>query len=421
MAKEKIVLAYSGGLDTSIILTWLKENYNADIIAVCCDAGQREDFAAIEKKAYATGASKAYILDIKEEFIENYIWPTLKAGAIYEHEYLLGTSMARPLMAKKLVEIAEKEGAFIISHGCTGKGNDQVRFEASIHALSPAIRIIAPWRIWEFQSREDLIAYARENNIPIDQSEEDIYSRDENIWHISHEGGNLESPWNEREDIQIITVPIEKAPDQPTFIEVDFDNGIPVGLNGEKKPPVELLTILNKIAGENGIGTIDIVENRLVGMKSRGVYETPGGTILVKAHQALEKLILDRDTMAYKDIVAQKYAQIVYDGLWFTPIREAIDAFVDVTQQYATGTVKMKLYKGNANAIASKSPYSLYNEEYATFSKDDVYDQFDANGFISLFSLPMKIRAIQKESREGGKDGHETLERKVLKGGDFIR
>ncbi len=420
--KEKIVLAYSGGLDTSIILTWLKENYNADIIAVCCNAGQNEDFDAIEKKAYATGASKSYVLDIKEEFVTDFVWPTLKAGAIYEHDYLLGTSMARPLMAKKLVEIAEQEGAFIIAHGCTGKGNDQVRFEASIHALTPAIRIVAPWRIWDFESREDLLEYARSHDIPIDQSEEDIYSRDENIWHISHEGGNLENPWNEHEDaIHILSKPIEQAPEHPTFVDIEFEKGVPVALDGEKMPPVDLLYKLNKLGGENGVGTIDIVENRLVGMKSRGVYETPGGTILVKAHIALEKLILDRDTMAYKDIVAQKYAQVVYDGLWYTPIREAIDAFVNVTQETATGTVKMKLYKGNAIAVASKSPYSLYNEEFATFSKDDVYDQADAEGFINLFSLPMKIRAIQKETREGGTEGHETLERKVLKGGDFIR
>lgn len=420
--KEKIVLAYSGGLDTSIILTWLKENCNADIIAVCCNAGQNEDFDAIEKKAYATGATKSYILDIQEEFVTDFVWPTLKAGAIYEHDYLLGTSMARPLMAKKLVEIAEKEGAYLIAHGCTGKGNDQVRFEASIHALTPAIRIIAPWRMWDFESREDLLDYARSHNIPIEQSEEDIYSRDENIWHISHEGGNLENPWNEHEDdIHILSVPIEKAPERPDYVEIGFEKGIPTALDGEKMNPVDLLKKLNKLGGKHGVGTVDIIENRLVGMKSRGVYETPGGTILVKAHLALEKLILDRDTMAYKDIVAQKYAQTVYDGLWFTPIREAIDAFVNVTQETATGTVKMKLYKGNAVAVASKSPYSLYNEEYATFSKDDVYDQADAEGFINLFSLPMKIRAIQDETRKGGKGGHETLERKVLKGGDFIR
>nr|WP_315025082.1 argininosuccinate synthase [uncultured Aminipila sp.] len=422
MAKEKIVLAYSGGLDTSIILTWLKENYDCDIIAVCCNAGQREDYDAIEKKAYATGASKSYILDIQEEFVTDYIWPTLKAGAIYENDYLLGTSMARPLMAKKLVEIAEAEGSFIIAHGCTGKGNDQVRFETTIKALNPAIKIIAPWRTWDFQSREDLIEYAKAHNIPIAQTTEKIYSRDENIWHISHEGGNLENPWNEHmDDIHVLSVPVEQAPDEPTFVEVDFEQGIPVAVNGENMNAVKILETLNKLGSANGVGTIDIIENRLVGMKSRGVYETPGGTILYKAHSTLEKLILDRDTMQYKNIVAQKYAQLVYDGLWFTPVREAIAAFVDSTQKDVTGTVKIKLYKGSAIPVASKSPYSLYSEEFATFSKDEVYDQSDAEGFINLFSLPLKIRAIQKQQQTGNIKGCDSLEKKILKGGDFIR
>ena len=422
MEKEKIVLAYSGGLDTSIILTWLKENYNCDIIAVCCNAGQREDYDAIEKKAYATGASKAYILDIQDEFVTNYIWPTLKAGAIYENDYLLGTSMARPLMAKKLVEIAEAEGAYIIAHGCTGKGNDQVRFETTIKALNPAIKIIAPWRIWNLESREDLIEYAKAHHIPIAQTTEKIYSRDENIWHISHEGGNLENPWNEhKDDIHVLSVPVEQAPDTPTFVEIDFEQGIPIAINGEKMSGVKILEALNVLGSANGVGTIDIVENRLVGMKSRGVYETPGGTILYKAHAALEKLILDRNTMQYKNIVAQKYAQLVYDGLWFTPIRDAIAAFVDVTQKEVTGTVKIKLYKGSAIPVASKSPYSLYSEEFATFSKDEVYNQSDAEGFINLFSLPLKIRAIQKQQQCGELKGSDILERKILKGGDFIR
>ncbi len=422
MAKEKIVLAYSGGLDTSVIMTWLKEHYNSDVIAVCLNAGQDEDFDRIEKKAYATGASKAYIIDIREEFITGYIWPTLKAGAIYEGDYLLGTSMARPLMAKKLVEVAEKEGAFYIAHGCTGKGNDQVRFEASIKALNPAIKIIAPWRIWDLESREDCIAYCKEKNIPIAQTEEDIYSRDQNIWHISHEGGNLENPWNQhKDDILKMSVTVENAPDKATFIDIDFEKGVPVAIDGEKMGPVELLTKLNKLAGDNGVGTVDIIENRLVGMKSRGVYETPGGTVLYKAHSALEKLVLDRDTMAYKNIVAQKYSQLVYDGLWFTPLREAINAFVDSTQQDLTGTVKVKLYKGNAIPVASKSDYSLYSEEFATFSKDEVYDHKDAEGFINLFALPLKIRAIHKQNLEGGTKVHETLERKILKGGEFIR
>lgn len=422
MKNAKIVLAYSGGLDTSVIMTWLKENYDSEVIAVCCNAGQDEDFDAIEKKAYATGASKSFIIDIREEFITEYIWPTLKAGAIYEKDYLLGTSMARPLMAKKLVEIAEQEEAFIIAHGCTGKGNDQVRFEASIKALNPAIKIIAPWRIWDLKSREDCIAYAKKHNIPIAQTEEDIYSRDQNIWHISHEGGNLENPWNQhKDDILKMSVTPESAPDEPTFIDIDFEKGIPVAINGEKLAPIELLSTLNKIAGDNGVGTIDIIENRLVGMKSRGVYETPGGTVLFNAHATLEKLVLDRDTMAYKNIVAQKYSQLVYDGMWFTPLREAIDAFVDSTQSLLTGTVKVKLYKGNATPVASKSKYTLYSEEFATFSKDEVYNQKDAEGFINLFALPLKIRAIQTQNLKGGIKTHETLERKILKGGEFIR
>lgn len=422
MEKEKVILAYSGGLDTSIIMTWLKENYNYDVICVCFNAGQDDDFAAIEKKAYDTGAKKAYVMDIREEFIEDYIWPTLKSGAIYENDYMLGTSMARPLMAQKLVEVAKRENSFIIAHGCTGKGNDQVRFEASIKALNPAIKIIAPWRIWDLHSREELIAYAQSHNIPISQTKEKIYSRDQNIWHISHEGGNLESPWNEHlDDIHVMSVPLEKAPDEPTFITIDFEKGVPVGINDKKLPPIELLETLNKLGGENAVGTIDIIENRLVGMKSRGVYETPGGTILYNAHKALEKLVLDRDTLAYKNIVSQKYAELVYDGLWFTPLREAIDAFVDSTQRLVSGTVKVKLYKGNAVPVAMKSENSLYSEEYATFSKDEVYNQQDAEGFINLFSLPLKIRAIQKMKKEGKDQAHEALERQVLQGREFIR
>ncbi|NLD19187.1 MAG: argininosuccinate synthase [Clostridiales bacterium] len=421
MAKEKVVLAYSGGLDTSIIMTWLKENYDYDVIAVCCNAGQKEDFEAIEKKAIKTGAIKAYTVDLREEFITDYIWPTLKAGAIYEGEYMLGTSMARPLMAKKLVEIAEKEEAFYIAHGCTGKGNDQVRFETTIKALNPAIKIIAPWRFWDFQSREELIAYAKDHNIPINQTEAKIYSRDENIWHISHEGGELENPWNAHLDtIHVLSVPPEKAPDEVTYVDIDFEKGIPVAVDGEKLGPIALLTTLNELGSKNGVGTADIIENRLVGMKSRGVYETPGGTILFAAHAGLEQLILDRDTTQYKNIVSQKFAQLVYDGLWYTPLREAISAFVDVTQGQVTGTVKVKLYKGSATVACKKSPYSLYNEEFATFSKDDVYNQSDAEGFINLFSLPLKIRAIQKQTVEGGAKEHEALERKVLKSSDFI-
>ncbi|MDR0817443.1 MAG: argininosuccinate synthase [Clostridiales Family XIII bacterium] len=398
MAKEKIVLAYSGGLDTSVILTWLKENYDAEVIAVCLNAGQDDDMAEVDKKAYATGASKSYTIDITDEFVADYIWPTLKAGAIYENDYLLGTSMARPLMAQKLVEIAEQEGALTIAHGCTGKGNDQVRFESTIHALNPNIRILAPWRIWDFRSREDLIDYANSRNIPIEQTKAKIYSRDQNLWHISHEGGNLEDPWNEHlDDLHVMSVPVEQAPDKPTFVEIDFEAGIPVAIDGEKLSGTELIKKLNKLGGDNGVGTIDIIENRLVGMKSRGVYETPGGTILMKAHYALEKLILDRDTINYKNTVALKFAQLVYDGLWFTPLREALSAFVDETSKKVTGTVRVELYKGNALPTATKSDYSLFNEDFATFGEDEVYDQSDAEGFINLFSLPMKIRAIQNE------------------------
>ncbi len=422
MEKEKVILAYSGGLDTSVIMAWLKENTDFDIIAVCCNAGQKEDFDAIEKKALATGASKAYTIDIREEFITDFIWPTLKAGAVYEGQYMLGTAMARPLMAKKLVEVAEKENAFYIAHGCTGKGNDQVRFEVTVKALNPAIKIIAPWRIWDMQSREELIEYAQNHGIPINQTIKKIYSRDENIWHISHEGGELENPWNEHlNSIHVLSVPPEEAPDKPEYVDIEFEKGIPVAVNGEKMDCISLLTKLNEMGSRNGVGTVDIIENRLVGMKSRGVYETPGGTILFAAHTGLEQLILDRDTTQYKNIVAQKFSQLVYDGLWYTPLREAISAFVDSTQQLVTGTVRMKLYKGSAVVAGRKAPYSLYNEEFATFSKDEVYNQSDAEGFINLFALPLKIRAIQKITVEGGASQNETLERKVLKGGDFIR
>lgn len=422
-SNEKVVLAYSGGLDTSVIIPWLKENYDCDVIAVCCNAGQQEDFDAINEKALKTGALKSFVLDIQEEFITDYIWPTVKANAKYEGSYLLGTSMARPLMAKKLVEIAKQEGAYYICHGCTGKGNDQVRFETTIKGLDPSIKIIAPWRDdkWTFTSREDLIDYSKEHNIPIAQTTEKIYSRDENIWHISHEGGNLENPWNEhKDDIHVLSRPVEEAPDKASYVEIEFEKGIPVGFDGEKYGPIELLTKLNKLGSENAVGTIDIIENRLVGMKSRGVYETPGGTILYAAHEDLEKLILDRKTMQYKEVISIKFAELCYDGLWYTPLMDALQAFVDSTQKEVTGTVKMKLYKGSAIPVASKSPNSLYSEEFATFSKDDVYTQSDATGFINLFSLPLKIRAIQKQNRDGGVKPNEALERKVYKGSDFV-
>ena len=396
MEKKKVVLAYSGGLDTSVILTWLKVEYDYDVIAVCVDVGQEDDFEAVEKKAYATGAAKCYIVDVKEEFITDYYFPGLKAGATYE-DYLLGTSYARPLIAKKLVEIAQAEGAEAIAHGATGKGNDQVRFETTIHAMDPSLKIIAPWRFWNLQSREALIEYAENHSIPIAQSKEKIYSRDQNILHISHEGGNLEDPWNEhKDDIHVMSLTPEQAKDNPSFIEIEFEKGIPVALDGHKVGPLKIMEALNEIGGENGVGTIDIVENRLVGMKSRGVYETPGGTILLNAHAALERLVLDRPTMYEKRMLAQRYGQLVYDGLWYTPLREAIDAFVDVTQERVTGVVRMKLYKGSATAVATKSKYSLYNEEFVTFGEDDVYNQQDAEGFINLHSLSLKIRAIME-------------------------
>jgi argininosuccinate synthase len=405
MAKEKVVLAYSGGLDTSVILTWLRETYDVDVIAVCCDVGQDDDFDAINRKAYDTGAVQSRVIDLKEEFLTDYVWPTLKAGAVYENDYLLGTSMARPLMAKKLVEIAEQEGATAIAHGCTGKGNDQVRFESAVHALNPALKIIAPWRVWDLRSREDCLDYAARHKIPVAQTREKIYSRDQNIWHISHEGGNLENPWNEHlDDIHVMSLPVEKAPDRPSFVEIDFEKGVPTALDGRRLPPVDLLLQLNKLGGENGVGTIDIIENRLVGMKSRGVYETPGGAILYRALAALEKLIFDRDTLNYKNTVALKYAQLVYDGLWFTPLRAALDAFVNSIQEPVTGTVRVKLYKGQALPVASKSVNALYSEDFATFGRDDVYNQKDAEGFINLFSLPLKIRALQN-AKKGGERG----------------
>ena len=420
MEKEKAILAYSGGLDTSVILKWLQQERGLDVIAVCFDAGQKDDFDEIEKKALKTGASEALIIDIREEFITDFIYPTLKAGAIYEDDYLLGTSMARPLMAAKLVEIAEEKGIYKICHGCTGKGNDQVRFETTIKALNPAIQVIAPWRTWDLHSREDLIAYAHAHDIPMTQSKKKIYSRDENIWHISHEGGELENPWNEHsDDIHVLSSTPENAPDVPTYVTIDFEKCIPVAVDDEKLAPIDLLNKLNDLGSVNGVGTIDIIENRLVGMKSRGVYETPGGTIMYQAHKTLEKLILDRDTLAYKKIVSQKFAQLVYDGLWFTPLREAISAFVDSTQKLLTGKVKLKLYKGAVYPVASQSLYSLYNEEFATFSEDEVYNQQDAEGFINLFSLPLKIRAIQRQSLEGVPEAQKELGQKVIKIGQF--
>ncbi|HHY63661.1 MAG TPA: argininosuccinate synthase [Clostridiaceae bacterium] len=399
MSRDKIVLAYSGGLDTSIIIPWLKENYDAEVIAVAADVGQGEELDNLREKAIKTGASKIYIEDLTEEFIIDFIYPTLKAGAVYEGKYLLGTSFARPLIAKKLVEIAEKEGAYAIAHGATGKGNDQVRFELTVKALAPHLKIIAPWRIWDIKSREEEIDYALARNIPIPVSKDSNYSRDRNIWHLSHEGSELENPANEPlyDRLLQLSVTPEKAPDKPTYVEIEFEKGIPVKVNGEKLSPVELLKTLNRIGGENGIGIVDIVENRLVGMKSRGVYETPGGTILYAAHQELESITLDRDTAHYKALVAQRFAELVYFGQWYTPLREALSAFVDSTQKYVTGKVRLKLYKGNIIPAGVTSPYSLFSEELCTFGEDHVYNQKDAEGFINLFGLPCKVQANMKK------------------------
>ena len=399
---KKIVLAYSGGLDTSIIIPWLKENYNnAEVIAVSGDVGQGTELDGLEEKALATGASKLYIEDLNKEFVEDYIYPTLKAGAVYEGMYLLGTSFARPIIAKRIVEIALKEGADAICHGCTGKGNDQVRFELAIKAFAPDMEIIAPWRTWEFKSREEEIEYAIAHNIPLKITRETNYSKDKNIWHLSHEGLDLEDPANEPkyEEILEMGVTPEQAPDVPTYITIGFEKGVPVTLNGEKLGGVAMVKKLNEIGGANGIGIIDMVENRLVGMKSRGVYETPGGTILYKAHEMLEQLCLDRDTAHLKEQLAVKFAELVYYGQWFTPCREALQAFVDKTQETLTGEVKLKLYKGNIIGAGMTSPYSLYSEDMATFDEDDCYDQADSAGFINLFGLPIKVKAMLDAQR----------------------
>jgi len=397
---KKVVLAYSGGLDTSIIIPWLKENYGYEVIAMTADVGQGEDLETVREKAYRSGAVRVYVEDLKEEFVSDFVFPTLKAGAVYEGKYLLGTSFARPLIGKRLVEIAEKEGAEAVAHGATGKGNDQVRFELAVKALNPEIKIIAPWREWEISSREEAIEYARQRGIPVPVTKEKPYSRDRNLWHLSHEGGDLEDPWNEPErDLYQIVVPPEEAPDVPAYAEIDFEKGIPVAVDGRKLSPVALLEKVNELGAANGVGIVDMVENRLVGIKSRGVYETPGGTILHTAHSALESITLDRQTSHFKRIVAEKYAELVYDGVWYSPIREALDAFVDKTQETVTGTVRVKLYKGNCTAVGVRSPYSLYRQEFATFEADEVYNQKDAEGFINLFGLPLKVRALMLKEK----------------------
>jgi argininosuccinate synthase len=400
-AVNKVVLAYSGGLDTSVIVPWLRENYGCEVICYCSDLGQEEELGGLEEKALASGASKLIIEDLREEFIRDYILPTVQAGAVYERKYLLGTSMARPLIAKRQVEIAEAEGADAVAHGCTGKGNDQVRFELTYMALNPKLKVIAPWREWHIRSREDAIRYANERNIPITATEKKIYSRDRNIWHISHEGGVLEDPWNEpEEEMFTLTVAPEQAPDEPEYVVINFHQGMPVGLNGEQLGLVDLLCALNELGGRHGIGRVDLVENRLVGMKSHGVYETPGGTILQTAHRELELLTLDRETLHYKDRVALEYADLVYNGRWFTPLKQHLDRFVQSTQETVTGDVRLKLYKGQAIVVGRRSPQSLYREDFATFGQEDVYDQRDAKGFINLYGLPLKVEALL--SSEGG-------------------
>ncbi len=392
---NKVVLAYSGGLDTSIIVPWLRNNYGCEVICFTADLGQGEELDGLEEKALKTGASKLIIRDLREEFLTDFVFPTMQAGAVYERMYLLGTSFARPLIAKHLVEIAEAEGADAIAHGCTGKGNDQVRFELTAMALNPKLKVIAPWREWNIRSREDALEYAAEYNVPVSSTLKSIYSRDRNLFHMSHEGGPLEDPWNEPlEDMYVLTRSPQEAPDEPTYVEIGFEQGVPVSLDGERLAPVLLFERLNELGSVNGIGRVDMVENRLVGMKSRGVYETPGGTILRVAHQALESLCLDKQTMHFKDFVAVKYAELVYNGMWYTRLREALDAFVRVTQQTVTGTVRLKLYKGNVIIAGRKSPYSLYREDYASFGHMDIYDQQDAKGFINMIGLPLKVEAM---------------------------
>ena len=401
MSKEKVVLAYSGGLDTTAIIPWLKENYDYDVICCCIDVGQGNELDGLEERAKLSGAEKLYIEHLTDEFCDEYIVPCVQANAVYENKYLLGTSMARPVIAKKLVEVARKEGAVAICHGATGKGNDQVRFELGIKALAPDLKIIAPWRCndtWKMQSREDEIAYCEAHGIHLPFSADNSYSRDRNLWHISHEGLELEDPANEPnyKHLLVLGVTPEEAPDEAEYVTMTFEKGVPKSLNGKSMKVSEIITELNKLGGKHGIGIVDIVENRVVGMKSRGVYETPGGTILMEAHQQLEELILDRSTYTVKKEIGNKFADVVYEGKWFTPLREALQAFIESTQKYVTGEVKFKLYKGNIIKAGTKSPYSLYNESLASFTTGDLYDHHDAEGFINLFGLPCKVQAMMK-------------------------
>ena len=395
---KKVVLAYSGGLDTSIIIPWLKENYELEVIACCVNVGQDDDMEQVKIKAIESGASKIYVEDVRDEFIEDFAFKALKAGAVYESQYLLGTSFARPLMAKRLVEIAHNEGAEYICHGCTGKGNDQVRFETGVWSFDPNLKIIAPWRIWDIKSREDAIDYAESKGISVPVTKAKIYSRDQNLWHISHEGGDIEILSNEHDEerVYMMVTPPEKAKDEATYVEIGFEKGTPVTLDGVKMGGVEMVTKLNKIAGENGVGVIDIVENRLVGMKSRGIYETPAGTVLYAALRELESIVLDKEALATKHVLSKKYAELVYNGLWYTPLKEAIDSFVDTLAKDLTGKIKLKLYKGNIKVASRISENALYDEEISSFGASDLYDHKDAEGFIKLFSLPSKIKAMKK-------------------------
>ncbi len=398
MEIKKVVLAYSGGLDTSVAIPWLKDNFGCEVICFAADLGQEEELDGLEERAKRAGASKIYIKDLKKEFVEDYIFPTLKAGAIYEGKYLLGTSFARPLIAKNLVEIAEAEGADAVAHGATGKGNDQVRFDVSVQALNPALKVIAPWRIWDIRSREDAINYAMARGIEVPVAKDRPYSCDRNIWHLSHEGADLEDPAKEPPgDVLLLITPPEQAPDEPTYVEIGFEEGVPRSLDGRETYAVTLVQELNRIAGANGVGITDMVENRLVGMKSRGVYECPGGTVLYFAHRELEYLTLDRNTLHFKEVAALRFAELCYDGLWFSPLREALSAFVDETQKTVTGTVRLKLFKGNCTPAGATSPYSLYHEGFATFGHFELYDHKDAQGFINLFGLPLKVRAMMKQ------------------------
>lgn len=402
---KKVVLAYSGGLDTSIIINWLKENYGCEVIAVVGNVGQEEELEGLEEKAIKSGASKCYIEDLIDEFVEDFVFPTMQAGAKYEGKYILGTAFARPLIGKRLVEIAKEENADAIIHGCTGKGNDQVRFETAIKTFDPYMPVIAPWRTWEIKSREEELEYAKQHNIPLNMTDETSYSEDRNIWHISHEGLELEDPDTEPNWKKMMTLGVtpEEAPDEPTYVTIEFEKGIPVAIDGEKMKGADIVRFLNKVGGENGIGIDDIIENRLVGMKVRGVYENAGGSILYRAHEWLESLTLDRDSMHYKEVIAVEFAQLVYNGQWFTPLRKALSAFVEKTQERVTGTVKVKLYKGNIINAGMNSDYTLYNEEFATFGEDGVYDQYDSQGFVNLYSLPIKVQAMMDAEREKNK------------------